>query len=259
MKFLSYIVLFFVVSISFAQNDCDQIYDGCKNPCGPKEKREERIILNANQSSIAPYSYIIHQTFNRVSGDFSSTSSFVAPNVLITAHHNVVRKYLINGITFYNPLDHSQTIYFKKSEFKIYTYKNKLHILSDVAVIVFKDPKKIAPYYKGHFKFNEISNIDTNAEAHLTGFPCDISDTKIDKKDFVKNLLTSNSYNFIGYNMFTCTGDSGAPLWVIHDNEPTIIGIHHGGNEGYIDNCYNISTRINADILKWIQNILTKN
>jgi V8-like Glu-specific endopeptidase len=245
-------LLFFVLNISYCQDNCDQVFEGCDKPCGPKEKRDERIILNDIQNNTAPYSYVIHQTFNRVAGNFSSTSSFISPNVLITAHHNVVRKGLIQGIRFYNPINHEESLYFKKREYKIYTYKNRLNSLTDIAIIVFKDPKKIAPYYKGHFVLNDIININPETEAHLTGFPCDVSDTKIDKKDLVKNLHTDDKYNLIGYNMFTCTGDSGAPLWVLKDKTPTIIGIHHGGNEGYIKNCFNISARINNDILNWI-------
>ncbi len=246
----------FFSTVFFAQNDCDQVYSGCKKPCGPVSERENRVILNDSLNSVSPYNYIIHQDFKRYSGTFSSTSSFIAPNVLLTAHHNVVRSFLIRGITFHNPKNHEETIYFKKKEFKIYTFKNKLNTLTDIAIIVFEDAKKIAPFYNGHFAVNDVANIkDNNLDAHLTGFPCDIANTKIDKKTKVSSLYTNENLSLIGYNMFTCTGDSGAPLWVIENNVPTIIGIHHGGNEGYMEGCFNISARINKSVLQWIKQI----
>jgi V8-like Glu-specific endopeptidase len=254
------LILLFIFNLVtlYAQESCDKVYDGCIKPCGPISERDNRTIIDESFNDKAPYNYVIHQTFDRYTGFFSSTSSFIAPHILITAHHNVVRKSLIKGITFFNPINHKESIYFKKSEFKIYTYKKKLNTQTDIAIIVFKDPKKIAPYYNGCFVLKDILACKSeNSEAHLTGFPCDVPDTKIDKKDKLVNLQTSADMPIIGYNFFTCTGDSGAPLWTIENNQPTVIGIHHGGNEGYLNNCYNIAAKIDAAVINWINTYIT--
>ncbi|RVT75327.1 trypsin-like serine protease [Flavobacterium sufflavum] len=252
------LLLFFSV-ICYSQNNCDKIFNGCDKPCGPVEKREERIILNEDQNKVSPYSYVIHQTFNRIFGNFSSTSSFIAPDVLITAHHNVIRQGMIKGITLYNPANNNQNMYLKKKEFIIYTYKSKLNPLTDIAIIKFKNPNKIKAYYFGHFQLDKVDNIKTKtSEVHLTGFPCDMTNTKIDKKCTINDLYLDDKMSLIGYNMFTCTGDSGAPLWLIDNDKPTIIGIHHGGNEGYINNCFNISAKMDTDFLKWINQYIAK-
>jgi V8-like Glu-specific endopeptidase len=242
---------------SYSQDSCKKIPDNCDNPCGPIEKIQDRIIVGESMASLEPYNFVIHQTFNRFFGKFSSTSSFIAPNVLITAHHNVRRKGLIKGITFYNPLDHQQTIYFKKKEIEIYFYKSKLGVATDIAIIIFKNKLKIAPFYFGCFQLQSIENItSTKQQVHLTGFPCDISNTKVDKSDSFVNILPHETKPLLGYNMFTCTGDSGAPLWIIENNNPTILGIHHGGNEGYFNNCYNIAAKIDSNVINWINKFI---
>ncbi len=57
--------------------------------------------------------------------------------------------------------------------------------------------------------------------------------------------------------MFTCTGDSGAPLWLKDNNDFFIIGIHHGGGKDgkFYDNS-NISVKINDQIVNWINSII---
>lgn len=238
---------------AFSQEDCKTIPENCDNPCGPIEKIEARVVVDDSLAQMKPYNFVIHQTFNRLFGTYSSTSSFIAPDVLITAHHNVKNKGFIQGITFHNPIDHSQTIYFKKREFTIYYYKSKLGVSSDIALIKFKDKTKIAPFYYGSFQLQTFETItSTTAQVHLTGFPCDMSDTKMDKSDSYVNILAHEKESLLGYNMFTCTGDSGAPLWIMENNIPTLLGIHHGGNEGYFKNCYNISAKIDINVQNWI-------
>ena len=251
MKFYYLIVL--MSYCMFSQENCKIVPNNCDNPCGPIERINDRLIISDRLEKSEPYSFVIHQTFNRLFGTFSSTSSFIAPDVLITAHHNVKRKGLIQGITFHNPINHKETLYFKKKEFKIYFYKSKLGVTTDIAIIKFKDKAKIAPFYYGSFQLQTFENItSTKEQVHLTGFPCDMSNKKIDKSDLFTNILSHENQPLLGYNMFTCTGDSGAPLWIMEKNIPTLLGIHHGGNEGYFNNCYNISAKIDTNVLSWI-------
>lgn len=260
--------LFFLITFlmcitnSFAQqsDSCDIYLSTCGDkPCGPVYNKSNRTVIQKESLQQTPYSYIIHQNFNRYTGDYASTGSFIAPNIIITAHHNVKNPINIKGITFINYGTEGEGIYFKKKELKILTYKSSLNTTTDIAVIVFKNPSKVAPIYKGHFTIYNNTAIDSNAEVHLTGFPCDMPDTMMDKKIQGSLLKQHEAVPLWGYDMFTCTGDSGAPLWVSLNGKPTVIGIHHGGNEDFFPKtCLNVSAKIDAGVLAWLNNIIAK-
>lgn len=56
--------------------------------------------------------------------------------------------------------------------------------------------------------------------------------------------------------MYTCTGDSGAPLrYTDAEGMPCVTGIHHGGKEGYFPSQgeINISARITPAVPVWLK------
>ena len=223
-------------------------------PCGPAKNKDARTIIVNETLKQEPYSYILHQAFDRIIGGvYSSTSAFIAPNILITAHHNVMHKANIKGITFYNlSVDEDKGIYFKKKEVEIIPYKSSVNTSTDMAIIIFKKPEKIAPIYKGHFNIETIAKItDSSTVVHLTGFPCDVPDKLLDKKVYFHDSLP-----LLVYDMYTCTGDSGAPLWAVINGKPTIIGIHHGGSEGLFDDCTNASAKVDVNFTQWLKQYL---
>ena len=247
-----------------AQNtSCD--VDACNDkdhPCGPVFNQNNRTEINGETLKTTPYNAIIHQSIHRIGHSYASTSSFIAPNILITAAHNVQHYLNVkrNGFTFYNYGISEKGIDFKKNEVIVLKYRSHFHSDDDIAVIIFTDAKKIAPLYKGKFALATKADIkNPSAPVHLAGYPCD-KDGKLMEKHITANQLhaSSVSTNVIGYDMYTCIGDSGEPLWADLNGMPTIIGIHHGGRENYFDDagCFNISAAITEDVLKWIGGLI---
>ena len=55
--------------------------------------------------------------------------------------------------------------------------------------------------------------------------------------------------------MYSCTGDSGAPIWVKLNEKYYIIGIHHGGNENnqdFLSLQYNVASAFSDKSIDWI-------
>ena len=97
----------------------------------------------------------------------------------------------------------------------------------------------------------------------MTGFPCDYNgDKKIDKQAPKPTLKMDSLGKLIGYPMYTCTGDSGAPLWFNENGRFYLIGVHHGGNAGHRDyenTDYNISVYFNKEVIEWVFSIINLN
>lgn len=176
-------------------------------------------------------------------------------SVLITAHHNLVRKAHITRIRY--QID-GKNVELRKKDFKIIYYQKNLNTKTDIAVIKITNTSKIVNR-ENKFEIDEkvISNI--NDSAFLTGYPCDYSGKKMLNKSTPSSLLKiSSDSKLIGYPLYTCTGDSGAPLWVELNGKYYLIGIHHGGNEGIVDfkdTQYNVSVYLNTAVIKWLSSI----
>ena len=232
--------------------------DACESCLGKPEWKVERTILDSTDIQMYPFNSIIKLNVKRwynFLGPHYGTASFLNDSILITAHHNLVRKAHITKIWY---LDNGKNVELRKRDFEIIYYQQKLNTKTDIAVIKITNPDKIIKRDK---KFEISENVITNIQdsVNLTGFPCDYSGLKMLNKSTVSTLLKiSSDLKLIGYPLYTCTGDSGAPLWVKSNGKFYLIGIHHGGNENITDfsgTQYNVSVYVNSDIIKWISSI----
>ena len=242
------LLLFLITKLNAQSNDCSCL--------GVDEWKNERLVVDTELGTRNPYNSIINVHIKRwYNSGFYGTASFINNSTIITAHHNLVRKGHITKITY---VINGETVILKKKDFKIQHYKKKYKINSDIAIIKILNPNKIKEV-QSHLKISEdiVKNISSNI--HLTGFPCDSDDDEmLDKNTSFNSLKIDSSEKLIGYPLYTCTGDSGAPLWVYQDNSYYLIGIHHGGNEGNIefkDSLYNISVYLNKNVINWINSI----
>lgn len=240
-------------------DDCGACKD-CKNDCGPFEAINLREVIRGDNLKSAPYNGIIHIGVKRLGqSPRYSTASFIGKNLLLTANHNVMSSKFIVNIEFCLVLNgQDQWITLKKSDFEILHFTKKHDKWNDVALIKLKNTNFLKNTNYTIFRTANIDDLKPaeNIFYHLTGFPCDKPDILVDKKTQKKGLEFDTTNTIISYsNLFTCTGDSGAPLWIEKDNTFYILGIHHGGDD---INAFpekdqtNVSRKLTSDILKWI-------
>lgn len=241
--------LFLGVINLYAQDDCEKCL-------GKIEWKSERILIQDEIDKTGPFNSIVKLGVKKwYNGGYYGSASFLDDNTIITAQHNVIRKSHITRISY---TLNGQLIQLRKKDCEIYYYKKKLFYKTDVAIIKITNPDKIYPVKT---KFEIEPNILEKAESeiHLTGFPCDYSGKeKVNKKGNKSALKIDSSKKLIGYPFYTCTGDSGAPLWFFTDEKHYLIGIHHGGNEGnieYENTDYNVSVFLNNDVIDWINSL----
>lgn len=166
------------VTASARYNPCNQCGMGCDEACGPVEVIHKRRVLLGEALQKTPYSYILHQEISRGGSPNYSRGSFIAPHILITAHHNVMGN--VRKLAFCNKsVDTEKWVRFKKKEVKI-VHLGRVDAPTDISLIIFKDRTKIAPLYRGHFKPTD-KLLASGTPVHLTGFSCDKPDTLLDK------------------------------------------------------------------------------
>lgn len=245
-------ILISIFSLAFAQNDL------CKT-CGPQgiglENKRENIIDGKELE--APYNGVIHLRVTRfyVSSNISS-ASFIENDLIITANHNLMYSPFITKIELYL---NGKWIKVKKKHLRIYHYHQGLfHKKSkDIAIIKIKNTSSIEEINHTKFKLKVYDDIDKKDEKifHLTGFPCDRPNTLVDKRTTSKELSFDSTNKIVGYsNLYTCTGDSGAPFWFLDNEEYYVSSIHHGKMDiKTSDNkAINVGSKITADVIKWI-------
>lgn len=232
-------------------------YEMCpegEDSCGPQQYDSQRVTIIGQSLQQAPFSFILHQEIKR-GGTNYSTGSFISPDMLITAHHNVFQPGFIRKLSFCNKsIDPQHWVTFKRKEVEIFTFSSA-QAPTDIAIIKFKSPAKIRELYRGHFNVGSFGETGDSAVFHLAGFPCDRPDTLVEKSVTTHRIRLHENQTLIGYQMYTCTGDSGAPLWYSHENSPTIVGIHHGGCERNFSTDWNCSAQITSNVVAWIDRL----
>jgi V8-like Glu-specific endopeptidase len=280
MKFtLTTVATFFATLVLAQKPNMNAVKNYCGNDtgnCGPWQylSKAEKIIGDTTMT--APFNFILHlETNHNYLGKRSQdwgTAAFINENTLLTAHHVLIRKEWLTkiGLSLANSAK-DDWIYFYKSnnDFEIFYYKNYKKAKSyefkstDIAVIRILNKEKLGKLYKGKFLYDSIQTFSQDDIMDLTGFPCYFAnnqvgyDTLINRRAAKKNLNLNSDHNFIGYEFFTCIGDSGGPIWAKKDDKFYIVGVHHGGGGDIgLDESYNISVKLNGDIIKWLNGIL---
>lgn len=235
----------------------------CKNDCGPYNKVNERKNITEGKLKEKPFDGIIHIGVKRLlSSPNYSTASFISENMLITANHNVMGEGAITSIAFCLSTEKGDRWVTLKSK-----YFDIIHLYQphdkwrDIALIKLKNTDFLKDYSFSIFELSDPASLHLENETliHLTGFPCDRPDVLVEKNTPYENLLTDKTNRIIGYpTLFTCTGDSGAPLWVEKEGKYYIIGIHHGGDDlnpsafPEVEDI-NVSVKISDMIIDWIK------
>jgi V8-like Glu-specific endopeptidase len=231
--------------------------------CGPEYAMKNRQDIVGPLSEQAPYNGIVH--IGKNNGEDWGTGSFISDSVLITARHVALGLRNLELIQYTATGIHD--IYFRSSEYEvIYDRAHRHSINHEVALIRFKDKSKIKPLVHTIFLLRNYMELwpSIQSDVYLTGYPFDKADANQNRKPFVVDTLAdkhivkdslqfSDDHTMVGYPLYTCSGDSGAPLWVRIGNSYYIIGIHYGYAPGWVqDTDYNLSTLINKPEMDWI-------
>lgn len=246
MKLKGFLLIFLVFNINLIAQNCT-----CT---GKEEWKKNRLVLNGDEIKLDPYNSIIKFTVKRwyhfFHDGFSGTGSFIKENMMVTAKHNVINK----GITKISYRVGEKNIVLKKKDFKIFLYKGKSKgVENDIAIIKITTPSKYAKRVT-FFKHSIKHDLD-NKTLYLSGFPCDSEGELIEKKTLYSKIKINERNTIIGYPMYTCQGDSGAPLWYKNRGEYIVVGVHHGGNEniiGFVEEKLNVAAFFNENVISWI-------
>ncbi len=227
---------------------------------GDSTLKNNRRIVNIEEMQSAPFGAIAQLYRTKVLTKVLGTVSFVNDSFLLGSAHYIQAKKLINKITLKrkNETDKTIEVTFKKDEFEIIPNINHNVIRFDFTVIKVKNIRKLQEFFKGSFNlatYNSLESLPIDS-VHLTGYPYDDSLSRlIEKASNFSTLKVGSDKEIIGYPMFSCSGDSGAPLWVKYNDKYYLIGVHHGGNEGNLDFTrlqYNVASVISDTSLGWI-------
>jgi V8-like Glu-specific endopeptidase len=235
--------------------------------CGPWYNVDSTDKIIGARTSTIPYPNILHIETHRKYFKVKSkidygTVSFFNSNTLITAKHVLSGGDLVQIKLSGSTPDKDNWISFNKgTDFKVFEYPYN-GVQNDIAVIKILNKTKLAQVYKGEFSISNIDEdkFDSSQTVNLTGYSCYFAndpaehDTLVNKTTIFSKLNFSKK-RFFAYHLFTCIGDSGAPLWIAKDGKYYIIGIHHGGGEdaGFPEKDeYNISVRLNQDLIQWL-------
>lgn len=248
-KIILTIVFILASSLSFSQSGV----------CGPTGLGLEnnRVHIIDGKELTAPFNGIIHLRVKRLfRAPKLSTASFIKKDLIITANHNVMNSPFITKIeVFVN----GKWIKLKKKHLRIYHYHQGLfhNRNKDIAIIKIKDLTPLEGLDITTFKVKSYEHITAHEEKdfHLTGFPSDTPNTLVDKSGSSTEFILESSKKIVGYNnLYTCEGDSGAPLWFKEDNTFYVCGIHHGKKriDTYNNKILNAAILITPTIEKWI-------
>ena len=202
------------------------------------------------ETSTEPYNQVCFIETYRVrkfskNGTFKSTGFFIAPNVILTAGHNLYS----NRLTKVTNIKIIPGRYKENSAFDIIELKGELtcqnsiivhpsfkwnKVNYDFGIIIIPDSLilKTAKWPKStSFKLDSGVELKIGDTLNVSGFPAN--------NGYDGSLMTYESQ--ICYNVFenkishrfkTETGNSGSPIWIIKNEESFIVGVHTYANAG---------------------------
>jgi V8-like Glu-specific endopeptidase len=215
-----------------------------------------------------PYSHVCYQEIYRVrkfgiDRSFQSTGFLIAPNVILTAGHNLLSNSLtkVTNIKVFPGRYKNEYAYDSielsgefvcQNAIRVYPdfYWNKMDY--DFAIIIIPDsliaktkhwPKASSFILDSSFVLKE------NEVIHVAGFPA--------SHGYDGSLMTNESQkcgkvndNNFSHNLDTQTGNSGSPIWVESNGKRIVVGVHTYANVG---------TKLSEDYIKLIFQWMHKN
>lgn len=241
--------LFFLVGFysSFAQN------------CILNSNDRTEVVTNRKENSFIAH-IVVYRNFNRT---FDATVSFISPNVIIGAGHSFREKFYtkIKKIELYIGQRNTETgnTYlakrtFKRDEITIWVdpiFQKKGNPENDYALVSL-NRNSVNEYFNLLSFDDALKEIDT---VQINGYPGD----KGNKELWNKRAAISNIQSFqkiIVHNMFTYTGDSGAPIWTKINDKYVILGVHGTGH--YKNGSCNAGIKLTEHRIKHINSFILK-
>jgi V8-like Glu-specific endopeptidase len=229
----------------------------------PGKAQEPSKLDTITQTSQYPYDQVVYQEIIRKRAfifdrPYQSTGFFIAPNVILTAAHNLYSNKLtkVTEITLFPGRYNDSTPYPPLTlkterlwETNIFVHPNFSWNKSeyDFGIIIIPDslinlqerwPVDI------HFKLDESFKMEINDSIEVAGFPASHGYdgslmTHQKQKVFKLNKKT------IPHALDTQTGNSGSPIWINKNGTHYIVGVHTYAN---------LATRIDTEYIVMINN-----
>jgi V8-like Glu-specific endopeptidase len=234
-----------------------------------KSGYEWQDIIDKSLLKSAPFNKILHLSFKRKNDiKHYGTASFVSKDLLMTARHVVAFQEILEYIELNIPSSKNQWVRLDKKDYEIYCYTEHFKKREDdIALLRIINKQKLKQLYSGHFEVADSISSTMNNDVNLTGFPFikfAINSTAPDtlvNRSLPYNLLELNtSKTLVGLPICTCSGDSGAPIWISSGDQYFILGVCEGSGSndkelGLKNPNLNIGILINNDVVKWIRTI----
>lgn len=242
-----------------AQKRCGCCYDSAK---------AKRVDIVGEKLKQKPYTAMVKLFIN--SNRFRGTGSFIANNVLLTAKHNLFHGKRHKKLFLHvNSSLGSALVILRKKDYRIF-YKGDTEMEDDIALIKITNPEKVMHLDIFNFTVENFENIKslTNDTIHVTGYPCDkelerpdvklMGDTLTDKYiSPVDSIIFNRDRTIMGFYTCACAGDSGAPLWVIINDNIYVIGVYRGlSNSIDSKKITSIAVVLNQQKVDWVNSVL---
>jgi V8-like Glu-specific endopeptidase len=275
--FLAFVVIltnYFCFSQTSSSKNDPRIED-FEDDCGPFSQLPYVIKVLDSTANSYPFNCLVHIETNRKYGvarvakwkaDWG-TGTFISDDCILTAHHVLLYPTWLKEIKLANPhpaTKEDKWVTFNENDFQLNFYKpyrsqgNYEAISNDIAILKITNKEKLKQIYKANIPCTKINDSTEVQQFHLSGYPSYFAaskghyDTLITRTASNKDVNITTDSNFIFYPLFSCSGDSGAPIWVVKNSTAYVVGVHHGG----YDDTHNEAVRLDDDMLRWINRII---
>jgi len=245
---LLFITILFSAAYSFSQN------------CVTDSENRTEITENIKENNFIAH-IVVHRNRKRT---FNATVSFISPKTLIGAGHSFRERWYtkIKKIELFigQRNENGENIYtekhvFTRDEIKLWVdpvFQKKGSPDFDFALVSL--PKNIVSDF---FKLNTFEKVKTKTETvNINGYPGDKGNKALWTKNTTVNNITEKE-NVLLHDMFTYTGDSGAPIWSKINNTYYLIGVHGTGH--YRNGSCNAGIKLTDERISLIENFVKTN
>ena len=204
---------------------------------------------------------VVHRNRKRT---FNATVSFISPNVLIGAGHSFRERWYtkIKKIELFigQRNENGENIFigkyeFDRAEIKLWVdpiFQKRGNPDFDFALVAL--PQKVVSDF---FQLTTFEKVKEKIETvKINGYPGDKGGKALWTKNTSVNNVTAKK-NVLLYDMFTFTGDSGAPIWSKFNDTYYLLGVHGTGN--YRNGSCNAGIKLTDERISLIEKFVKKN